>query len=314
MRYSLLLATSLSIFISCTNVENTTFNPINMDYTDYAGKRFYKEGMQIDNVMEGSLFSFKNNDYLLISEREEAHGKSIFIKQIIYNSNRQITGFIDIKSLDVNIGLVSILVNDNEAQVYGTTDWSITNKSNCIFKIASIDLLNWSSPILVYKAPENTLIFNTSICRNSSKYYLAYEIREPNTVPFSVRFLTSDDANSWIEHGTIFKPNEYAACPCIKFENNKFYIIWLNYQDGYFSERISRTKNFLCFDDSAIYVLDPRVMENDINMSDIDLMETGGRILINYAVGNQSSSNDAYASIKFLSVESNLTTFLGSYF
>ena len=143
---------------------------------------------------------------------------------------------------------------------------------------------------------------------------MAYEVCEPNITCFSVRFATSQNLVTWQPIGNLIKKKEYTACPTIRFLDGQYYVFYLRIVKGKFATYVSRTSDFINFTESPIPVIEPLLKDEGINTSDMDLVETGDKIIFNYAVGNQASVPLGWAHIKLAHFNGSLSEFVKKFF
>ncbi len=242
-----------------------------------------KEEIIYHNTMEATPFHWTDGRLLYMVSKRHGTVTSGTHKIEIYDEE------VLISSTDTEIGLKCAIMNGNRLYVFGATDWSLTNEIKSTF---TEDLVNWSPTVTAIPKGSRKL-FNSSVTQlPSGKFVMAFETCEAGTKCFSARFATSDDLITWTEVGEIFKPNEYAACPTIRFVNGKYYVFWLKYI-GHYATYVSRSSDLVTWEDSKQVVLSALKTEGEsINNSDMDLVEHNGEVVINYAIGNQKTSSD----------------------
>ncbi len=194
-----------------------------------------------------------------------------------------------------NYGLGSAMVKGDLVYLFGTSQWDQPNH----IVMATFDAKFHMGAIQkIWDSRPDQSIYNTSVCLNAAGdgYVMAYEVREPDTVPFSIRFLQSTDMQSWKPIGEIFHPDIYAACPTIRHYNDYYYILYLRSFKRYYVMSIARTQDFVHFQD---FVQSPRHLGNyqvlssvdtpseGINNSDVDLVEYHCITILMYADGDQ---------------------------
>lgn len=155
-------------------------------------------------------------------------------------------------------------------------------------------------------------IFNTSICKADGKYVMMFEISQPPEeagVPFTARFATSKDLRHW----TLTPPecnyakDRYTAPHCLRYLDGYFYNFYLESVHGTYEMRVVRSRDLIHWEPSPLNpvlrasaedrrIHNPRLTEQDrqriataknINNSDMDFCEFGGRVVIYYSWGNQ---------------------------
>lgn len=198
----------------------------------------------------------------------------------------------------------SAFVAGNTVYVTGTT----SNRSS-IQMFGSEDLKHWRS-WTVFSDP-NFGMFNTSMCKAKTEYVLMFEIDRPAEqagVPFTARFLKSDDLHHWklTSPECNYAKDRYTAPHCLRYLEGYFYDFYLEAHDGY-ETRVVRSRDLIHWESSpfdpvlkaseadrkiANSRLSPELRQRiatarNINNSDIDFCEDRGQLLINYSWGNQ---------------------------
>lgn len=174
----------------------------------------------------------------------------------------------------------------------------------------SQDLEHWDS-LTPIDAPRYK-IFNTSICKAGEDYVMMFEIDRPPEEagrPFTARFAKSKDLRHW----TILPPecnyakDRYTAPHCLRYLDGYFYNFYLESVRGTYQMYVVRSKDLVHWESSPLNpvmrasdedrkIYNPRLTEAqqrriatavNINNSDMDFCEFGGRVIINYSWGNQ---------------------------
>ncbi len=194
-----------------------------------------------------------------------------------------------------NYGLGSAMAKGDRVYLFGSSQWDQPNH----IVMSYFDTKFQMGPIQkIWDSRPDQSIYNTTVCPNAAGdgYIMAYEVREPNTVPFSIRFLQSTDLLAWKPIGDIFHPEIYAACPTIRYYNGYYYILYLRSFKKYYVMSIARTHDFVHFED---FTQSPKHLGNyqvlssvdtpheGINNSDVDLVEYEGITILMYADGDQ---------------------------
>ena len=224
----------------------------------------------------------------------------------------------------------SAYVRDRAAFAYGVD----TQGGPTIRAFWSEDLRNWSSRV-AFHAP-GWSIFNNSVCKGRDNYIMAVELNGPPEevgVPFTIRFVQSDDLLSWqlTPSECVFSKDRYTACPALRFLDEYYYMIYLEARPGRtFDPYIVRSRDLIHWESSPFNPMmhfseeDKRIANHNltqvqrdrisnavnINNSDVDLCEFEGRTIIFYSWGNQKG-------IEFLAeavYDGNLESFLCGFF
>ena len=183
-------------------------------------------------------------------------------------------------------GLPSILVHDGTAYVfasrYESANW------NDVTLFASSDLKQWQQKVVIQQDKEN--LFNSSVCAADDGFVMAYESNDPKYPPFTVKFARSKDLLDWTKLPDIFGTDRYTACPCIRYINGYFYLMYTEHRTPrwFFEIWLARSKDLKTWQLSpANPVLSPNVGDEGICTSDPDVVEYAGKTYLYYAVGDQ---------------------------
>lgn len=204
--------------------------------------------------------------------------------------------------------LGSAFVEGDTVYAYGVKDWG----KSAIQVFWSRDLKAWQSRVALDVPGWG--VFNTSVCKGRSGYVMAIELGEPPEevgARFTMRFAESSDLLSWrvTPRECVFSKDRYTACPAIRFLDDLYYMIYLEAKPGpAYVPHIVRSKDLtnwdssplnpvLTFSDEDRGVGSPKLTAEErerianavnINNSDVDLCEFGGKTVIYYSWGNQT--------------------------
>jgi len=182
--------------------------------------------------------------------------------------------------------------------------WGSTNvgaSGNKVQHMSTTDLVNWTPAVDAWVAghPQQK-IFNTSVCTDGVKFYMAYETSEPyyGYVDFNIRFLQADTADGpWTPLGGVFGANWYVACPQIRHVGGNFYMHYLINDGGVFKTCIARISDLANsgvhtnWAHASKFALQPTLSEERNNTSDIDFCEFEGNTYFVYAAGDQGNTS-----------------------
>ena len=248
-----------------------------------------KAGTYLSGLMEADPIVFNGELCTVTSVRSGSTGTEIVVHNLFTKQERARKAFA--------YGLVCALVDNGVLYVFGTSNWSAAG--NHVAMISTTDLVNWTSPITVFNTHvSGQTIFNTSIDKTPTGYVMAYEVSEPGLVDFSIRTATSTNLLSWTPVGVVVHPQSYAACPCIKYLNGWYYIVYLRNVDGGFVSFIMRTNDFITYDyfngnakwpDYIQFLSHVSFPTEGNNNSDVGMIEHNGITYITYAVGDQQT-------------------------
>lgn len=182
--------------------------------------------------------------------------------------------------------LASVLAHEGTLHVFASRfepdGWSDVTQ----FK--SKDLRHWEQKVAIKQEHEH--LFNSSVCVAGDRFVMAYESNDSRYSPFTIKFATSPDLERWTPlPGAIFGTDRYAACPCLRYADGWFHLLYLEHRTPrwYFETYLARSRDLVSWELSpANPILSPG--EHDgINASDPDLVEFEGRTHLYYSTGDQ---------------------------
>jgi hypothetical protein len=207
-------------------------------------------------------------------------------------------------------GLASAFVRGERLFVY-----AIPNDSNGAQRIdcfSSTDLRHWDITTVLRAEPGEEL-FNETVCEAQGRFVMAFEIRDKKTHPFTIVFAESTDLLTWRRMLLpVFAPERYTACPTLRYLDGWYYMLYLEHKTPAwrFETYIVRSRDLAHWEASPRNpVLDP-VGREDINASDVDLVEHRGAVHLWYGYGDQRGQG-GITSARFAGT---LREFLASYF
>ncbi|HQH53366.1 MAG TPA: alpha-L-fucosidase [Candidatus Hydrogenedentes bacterium] len=160
---------------------------------------------------------------------------------------------------------------------------------NDVTMFKSRDLANWESKVVITQENEN--LFNSSVCEGPGGFVMAYESNEPAYPAFTTKFARSKDLETWTKlPDSTFGTNRYTACPCVRFVNGFYYVLYLENRRPrhYFETYVTRSKDLEHWELSAANpVLAPKTLDESINTSDPDIIELDGKTYLYYSAGDQ---------------------------
>ena len=176
----------------------------------------------------------------------------------------------------------------------------------------SADLTHWDSKVVV--KGENEEIFNTSVCPDKDGFVMAYESNDPAYPPFTIKFARSADLEHWekVPDG-MFGTNRYTACPCIRYVDGWYYVLYLEQRTPRwaFETYVTRSRDLRRWELSAANpVLRAEGLDEGINTSDPDIVEFQGKTLLYFCVSDQLS----WMNIKRVTYPGSLAEFFRSYY
>lgn len=180
----------------------------------------------------------------------------------------------------------------------------------------SDDLMNWKETE-IFTAPDGWKLYNTSICSTPDNYIISVEVggsAKEIGIGFTIFYLKASKTNiykwSLIDPDkAVYTPERYSACPCIRWVDGYFYIIYLEELPMWcFAPYIVRTKDLVNYEMGLMnpiiapsyedkleaipgHLTDSEIQyikeTPDINNSDIDICEYHGKTYITYSWGIQ---------------------------
>jgi len=188
---------------------------------------------------------------------------------------------------------------------------------NPVVILESEDLVRWSEPRVVLAQP-GYRVYNTTLCKADGKYVMAFEMDVPKEkvgVPYTMFFAASKDLKSWQEiDGASFGKTFYTGAPLLRYHDGWYYFFYLRIDKTsdpkcpeVYRQQVVRSRDLKTWEHSRRTVLDfdaddrlvhpkaqftaderRQIAESlDINASDIDMTEYGGKLLISYSWGDQ---------------------------
>jgi hypothetical protein len=205
--------------------------------------------------------------------------------------------------------LASALVHDGTLHVFASRFES--DGWNDVTRFKSKDLQTWEQNVIVKQEREH--LFNSSVCATDNGFVMAYESDDPNRVPFTIKFATSPDLESWTRKpGAVFGPDRYAACPCLRYVNGWYYLLYLEHRTPrwFFQTYLARSKDLISWELSPANPILTPGLDDGINASDPDLIEFRGRTYLYYSVGDQRT----WSKLKRAAYPGPIAEFLGGHF
>ena len=198
-------------------------------------------------------------------------------------------------------------VENGTVYVYGVKQWGAAP----IEVFWSRDLVTWKSRTALNVPGWG--VYNTSVCRGRDRYVMAIELGEPPEevgVRFTMRFAVSEDLIDWKTSPPecVFAKDRYTACAALRFLDGMYYMIYLEAKPGpTYEPHIVRSSDLahwegsplnplMTFSDADRRIANPKLTPDErqriakavnLNNSDVDLCEFGGKTVIYYSWGNQ---------------------------
>ncbi len=184
-------------------------------------------------------------------------------------------------------GLACALIHEDTFYVYASR--REPDSWNDVTLFSSQDLRKWEARKVV-EQDEGEQLFNSSVCRDEPGFLMVYETNDRAYVPFSLKFARSQDLVHWRKvPDLVFGADRYAACPCLRYVNGYYYMLYLERVPGEwrFETYLTRSADLKNWEASPLNpVLAPGPGE-DINTSDPDLVQFEGQVYLYYSFGDQ---------------------------
>lgn len=178
------------------------------------------------------------------------------------------------------------------------------------YQLESTDLIHWTEPRVILENPA-WQGYNTSVCRADDRFVMVFELGAPLDIvknPFTMFFAESTDLVNWqVIPGAVFGQEFYTGAPMLRYFDGFFYFFYLDgsYENG-FTTFVVRSKDLKNWESSSknpvlVYDEDDRKILGEftpafrqhiataanINASDMDMCDFGGKLEITYSWGNQ---------------------------
>ena len=203
------------------------------------------------------------------------------------------------------------IVHDNTLYVFASRFEKDNWNDVTLFK--SSDLKQWESKVVI-KQEKNEHLFNSSVCEGPDGFVMAYETNAPEWPAFTAKFARSKDLENWTkEEGAILGADRYVACPCIRFADGYYYVLYTEHRTPrwFFQVYVARSKDLKSWELSgANPVVTPDEADDGINASDLDMVEIDGKTHVYYAVGDQRT----WMNIKRAVYDGPMAQFLAAWF
>lgn len=202
--------------------------------------------------------------------------------------------------------LGNVLVDQDTLYVTATNMWD----GDRVDIFSSTDMEHWRSGNALSLPGYG--IFNTSLCRGPDGYVLMFEVGKPPEVAgrrFTARFATSTDMKHWelTSPECTYAKDRYTAPHCLRYHDGFYYNFYLEALETGYEQYVVRSRGLINWETSPLNpvlrasdddrrIANPKLQPGqrerirtakNINNSDIDFCEFGGRLIINYSWGNQ---------------------------
>ena len=205
--------------------------------------------------------------------------------------------------------LASALVHNRSCYVFASR--FAPDGWNDVTLLKSKDLRSWTKKVVVTQEKEH--LFNSSVCLGPRGFVMAYESDDPRFTPFTIKFARSPDLETWTKlPDAIFGADRYAACPCLRYLNGYYYLLYLEQRTPrwFFETYLARSRNLKNWELSAANPVLTPGPNDGINASDPDVIECEGETHLFYSVGDQRT----WSRLRHAVYPGPLKQFFGEYF
>lgn len=242
-----------------------------------------RSGQWIQNATESSFFEWGGALYYIYTDRDLS-GSTKQMKVVRFSDGAVIATF------GSGYGCQDALVDSGTLYVFATGCWmDYGHQQNSIVKFTSTDLTTWSSPSTIYTPEATAQLYNVGVTKDGSNWLISYDVHNVNwyTDYFVSRFLTSTNGTSWTDVGSSNVLRGYGAVDPHIIGGT--YYLFANQSDTIHQTKLFSTTNFSTYTKSRLSVLKPTFEYEDINTTDVDLYEFGGKTYIMYMTGDQTT-------------------------
>jgi alpha-L-fucosidase len=214
----------------------------------------------------------------------------------------------------VNHGFASALVWNDRVYVFAANwgEGKPWRKASEIDVTSSDDLVQWTAPAAAVHAEAGENLYNVAVCRGidrsgNDRFVLLYESDDPKYVPFTFKYLSSDDpsARRWTRvAGAFYGREKYVGGPALYFEGGTYYTLYLNDLGGAWETRITRSKDLVHWEDAPagrpvvgfdpahdhLPLRPPQLTER--NASDVELCAWKGKTILYFCGSDQQYAGD----------------------
>ena len=198
-------------------------------------------------------------------------------------------------------------VRDGRIYVTAVENWG---KSR-FYQMESADMVHWTEPRVILEDPA-WAGHNTTMCEADGRFVLSFELGKPKELvgqAFTMFFAESTDLKSWrFIDGAVMGRERYTGAPMLRHHGGWFYYFHLQIAGRGYKTRVCRSRDLCSWELSPHVVLDYDPVEDrrlhpgvrftdaeraeiacakDVNASDLDMCEFGGKLICCYSWGDQ---------------------------
>ena len=262
------------------------------------------------DIVEANPIVFHGKPYLMEYIRDR--------KTEIFKNGQPVSYFrfrdmTDMKTFSAPFGLGlhmgNAFVKNDHIVVTAVEDWG----KGRFYELESDDMITWTEPRVILEG-DGWEGYNTSICEADGRYVLVFELGKPRemvNVPFTMFFAESTDLKNWrIIPDAVFGRDIYTGAPLLRYHNGFFYFFHLegSYEKGFITV-VARSRDLKTWENAKRTVMERSQEDRQIlpmaatsftqeqlmkiasaihiNVSDLDMCEYGGKLLMCYSWGSQ---------------------------
>ena len=242
----------------------------------------------LTNVMECTPLEYRERLVLLECVRPPSGGRP----EEYFLRLREVDSDTILAELAQGYGLACAVIHNDTVHVFASQaiihPGQPGNAWNDVTVFWSHDLNNWSrQPALTHRPGE--AMFNSSVCPTPEGFVMACEVTHPDYVSFTIRFAVSADLLHWSPvPAAAFAPERYAACPCLRYSDGYYYLLYLEHREPrQFETWLARSRDLVVWEMSPRNPVLAADEDEGCNNSDPDLVEHDGRVYLYYCTGDQ---------------------------
>ena len=262
------------------------------------------------DIVEANPVVFRGKPYLMEYIRNR--------KSTICRDGRPVSHFrfrdlTDMKTFSAPFGfglhMGNAFVKDDHIVVTAVEDWG----RGRFYELESDDMVTWSEPRVILE-DASWEGYNTTVCEADGRYVMAFELGKPEElvhVAFTMFFAESTDLKTWrVIPEAVFGRDIYTVAPMLRFHGGFFYFFHLegSYEEGFVTV-VARSRDLKHWENGRRVVMgrspeDRMILPRaatfftprellyiasavHINVSDLDMCDCDGRLLMCYSWGNQ---------------------------
>ncbi|MEI6501754.1 MAG: hypothetical protein WCP21_12105 [Armatimonadota bacterium] len=242
----------------------------------------------LTDVMECTPLDYRGRLVLLECVRPPSGGT----QAAYFLRLRDVEGDTILATFAEGYGLACALVHEDTIYVFASTAILCAdepgNAWNDVTVFWSRDLQHWDSRTAITHRPGEAM-FNSSVCPTPEGFVMACEVTHPDYVSFTIRLAYSANLRDWTPlPDALFAPERYAACPCLRYCDGHYYLLYLEHlEPRRFETWLARSRDLIAWELSPRNPILAADRDEGCNNSDPDLVEFEGKVYLYYATGDQ---------------------------